>query len=153
MLRKFADSILKRIETLENDRDFKEFLMLHKGEISQVYASTGISKSMEAKYTKIYMEAVNEYIDREIFEMRSKDTGKANLLVEMARNLGVSEHSLESLAKAFSKGDLVLSDLSVALRDEVRRAQQEAIRQELRSLIREELKNGENMQSDRFDRS
>lgn len=107
MLRKFGNELLKRIETIKGDRDLKEFLMLHKGSISQVYADTSITAQKEEYYTKTYLEAIDDYVNREVFEMvSSEEKSKAYLIKEFAKGLGASLEDLEKAVDDFEKGKI-----------------------------------------------
>ena len=98
LLRSYADDILMRIERIKNDRDLKEFLMGHKGKISAIYQMRGLSQEKEDEYRKMYVEACDEWINTNIFDMRSKEEiDKGSIILEMAQSLGVSEEKAMAL--------------------------------------------------------
>ncbi len=109
LLRKYADRILDRITKIYNDEDMKEFLMGHKGKISAIYQITGLTKEKEKELRDMYVKACDEWIDENIFEMRSKEEiDKAELIIRVTKSSGVEldEQKIEALREMFNCGKL-----------------------------------------------
>lgn len=116
LLRSYADNIIMRIERIHNDRDFKEFLMGHKGTISAIYQMRGMTKEEETQYRKMYVSACDKWVSEQIFEMISKEElDKAELLARFARQLGANETNITQVTKAFKNGKIDMQQFETKL--------------------------------------
>jgi hypothetical protein len=88
LLRKYADGILDRITKRFNDEDTKEFLMGHKGRVSAIYQTTGLTKEREDELRTMYVSACDKWISANIFEAVDQEgSGKIEMLITYSQQI------------------------------------------------------------------
>ena len=117
LLRKFADRILDRVTKIYNDEDMKEFLMGHKGKISAVYQTTGLTEEREKELRDMYVNACDNWISRNIFDTASQEEiDKAETLIAYSRQIAeLDRDKLEALRQTLKKGTLTVEALQAEL--------------------------------------
>ena len=117
LLRKYADRILDRITKTYNDEDTKEFLMGHKGKVSTIYQTTGLTEEKESELRDMYVNACDKWISQNIFETASQEEiDKSEMLITFSRQVAeVNKDKLEALRQAFKKGTMTVEALQVEL--------------------------------------
>lgn len=117
LLRKYADRILDRITKIYNDEDTKEFLMGHKGKISAIYQTTGLTEEREKELRDMYVDACDRWISRNIFETASQEEiDKSEMLIAYSQQIAELDNDhVEALRLAFRKGTLTFEALQAEL--------------------------------------
>lgn len=117
LLRKYADRILDRITKIYNDEDTKEFLMGHKGKVSAIYQTTGLTEEKEKELRDMYVTACDKWISQNIFETTSQEeVDRSEMLIAYSQQLAeLDKCKLEALKQAFRKGTLTVEALQAEL--------------------------------------
>jgi hypothetical protein len=117
LLRKYADRILDRITRIYNDEDLKEFLMGHKGKISGIYQTTGLTEERENELREMYVNACGRWISRNIFETASQEEiERAEMLIAYSEQIAeLDKDKTEALKNAIRNGTLTVEALQAEL--------------------------------------
>lgn len=124
LLRSVADRILRRLVEIKNQKNLKEFLMGHKGDISAIYQMRGMPEEEEQKYRSWYVECCDKYINEQIFEIISReDRTKGSIILEMAKKLGASKEEIMDAFKDFETGKMTFNQFNDKMTDLIKQAQ------------------------------
>jgi integrase len=137
LLRKFADRVLDRITMLYNDEDTKEFLMGHKGRVSAIYQTTGLTNERESELRAMYVHACDRWISQHIFETVSQEQiDNGELLITYSQQIAeLDTHELDMLRLAFKSGKVDMHELQRELGRLTRHALDQAMEAKFEQLF------------------
>jgi hypothetical protein len=134
-LRNYGDFLLDKIA----DKDLKEQLMGHKGEISAVYGFRGLSAEKIADFERLY-SVVDKFIDENIFGSLS-DTDRKIAIAQtgLAQSLGVSPENIAEIMQALDAGKMSLTQFNEAISRAVNDAYQAKLQETVRRYVNDAL--------------
>lgn len=116
--------------------------MGHKGDIESLYLFKYLNEDKEKEYMRDYKK-IEDYINTEIFELRGKEEkDKADIMVDFAKMSGVSQQQIDAIRAVFDAGKMSLEQLKEQIFTVSKETTKESIRTEIKSMIRDEIKNG-----------
>jgi hypothetical protein len=135
-MRNFASQLLKNIETKFNDADLKEFMLGHKPQkMSFIYDFKGLPEEVEAKWRSRYVEAVDGWINENIFMAQTaEDLKAARMLTDLAAKLG-DEAKAREIFDMFEKGNMSTEQLQQRLSGVIQEGQDARLESKLDLMI------------------
>jgi len=135
-LRNYADFMLDKIA----DKDLKENLMGHKGEISAVYGFRGLNAEKIGDFERLY-SVVDRFIDENIFGSLS-DTDRKIAVAQtgLAQSLGVSAERVAEILGTLDSGKMSLTQFNEAIGRAVNDSYQTKLEASVKRYVSEALK-------------
>jgi len=106
LLRTYGD---RTFDKTLNDKDLKEFMMGHRGKISQLYQMKALTTEDKQTYLKDYA-ATEKWIDENVFGVRSQEQlSQAEAVRRFAVSIGANEDVTNRLLEDLRQGKLSMS--------------------------------------------